>query len=66
MDERLISLESKIGFLEDAIDEINRVVYRQQQHIDQLQQQIRMLYAQLQSAALAERRDPRDEIPPHY
>lgn len=66
MDERLISLESKIAFLEDAVDGINRVVYRQQQHIDQLQQQIRLLYAQVQSSVPAEKRDLRDEIPPHY
>lgn len=66
MDDRLITLQSKVALLEDAVDQINRALYRQQQQFDQLQQQIRLLYAQVQSENIAEKRDPRDEIPPHY
>ena len=42
-------------------------VHRQQEQIDALQRQIRLLYQQMQSASpAAEARDLRDEIPPHY
>jgi SlyX protein len=42
-------------------------VYRQQQQIDLLQAQLRLLYTQMQTTAEpAEPRNLRDEIPPHY
>lgn len=66
MDARIEKLESKLTFAEDLLDELNRTVYRQQLQIDQLQEQIRALYRQIQSAPPAERRDPSEEIPPHY
>lgn len=67
MEERLARIESKLAFAEDAIEELNRTVFRQQQHIDRLQQQLVLLGRQLASAsAPSERRDLRDEIPPHY
>ncbi len=66
MESRLIALETKISFAEDLLDELNRTVFRQQQQIEQLQQQIRLLYQQMQAGGPAERRDPREEIPPHY
>lgn len=70
MEERLIGLESKLVFCEDQIDTLNNTVFRQQQQIDLLQQQIRVLYEQMRSSSSAgpeaERRDLREEIPPHY
>lgn len=66
MESRLIALETKISFAEDLLDELNRTVFRQQQQIEQLQQQIRLLYQQMQASGPAERRDLREEIPPHY
>ena len=68
MENRLIELEIKISLTEHLVDELNRTVYRQQQQIDLLQEQVRVLYGQLQknSAEAPEPRDLRDEIPPHY
>lgn len=68
MDERLDRIESKLAFAEDAIEELNRTVFRQQQVIDRLQQHIVQLGRQLATvqASSGERRDLRDEIPPHY
>lgn len=68
MDERLTQLESQFCLAEDLLDELNRTVFRQQQQIDQLQAQIRVLYQQMQGGAAgsAEKRDLREEIPPHY
>ncbi len=68
MEDRIDNLESKLCLAEDLLEELNRTVWRQQEQIDQLQAQIRLLYQQLQGggATGAEKRDLRDEIPPHY
>ena len=52
---------------EDLLDQLNAQVYRQQQHIDALIQELRQLRERLpESGGGAETRNPRDEIPPHY
>lgn len=66
MEDRLERLESKLMFAEDLLDELNRTVYRQQQQIDLLQQHLRLLAQQMQSAQPATRLRPEDEVPPHY
>jgi len=69
MEERINQLESKLCFAEDLLDELNRTVFRQQEQLDQLQAQIRLLYQQMQGGGPgggAEKRDLREEIPPHY
>lgn len=65
MEDRIANLEVKISFLEDQMDELNRTVFRQQQHIDQLVSEVVVLREQLRSAP-GEPRSLRDEIPPHY
>jgi SlyX protein len=68
MKDRLTELEIKISLTEDVVDELNRAVYRQQQQIDLLQEQLRLLYGQMKAGTTepAEPRNLRDEIPPHY
>ena len=70
MDDRLTELEIKASLNEDALEELNRTVYRQQQQIDLLQEQLRHLYSLLRAGAEnsepAEQFNLRDEIPPHY
>ncbi|GHU34313.1 protein SlyX [Betaproteobacteria bacterium] len=68
MNERLTELEIKLSLTEDLIEELNRTVYRQQEQLDLLQEQLRLLYKQIQAQSLAqaEQLSPRDEIPPHY
>lgn len=66
MDDRLDRIESKLALAEDAIDELNMTVFRQQQLIDRLQKQIVELHRQIASGSPGERRDLREEIPPHY
>ena len=66
MDARITELEIKISYAEDMIDELNRVVFRQQQQIDLLQAQIRELYQLMQPAPPGVALTPRDDIPPHY
>lgn len=64
--DRLTELETKLAFAEDLLDTLNQTVIRQQDQIDLLQQQLRLLHRQLQEAQPAEPRAARDEIPPHY
>ena len=64
--ERIAELEAKLALSEDALDELNRTVYRQQQAIDRLQQELRALQELVEGAAAGEPPAARDEIPPHY
>jgi SlyX protein len=65
--DRLVEIEAKLALAEDLLDEVNRTVFRQQQLIDRLQQELRALQEVVESGADAgEAQGPRDEIPPHY
>jgi SlyX protein len=66
MESRLEKLEAKLTLAEDLLDELNKTVYRQQNRIEQLQQEIIALRRQVQTSMPAEPRDSSDEVPPHY
>lgn len=72
METRVNELEAKLALAEHLLDELNRTIFRQQEQIDQLQQQLRLVWQLAQSqqssasAPEAEKRDLREEIPPHY
>jgi SlyX protein len=66
MESRLTELEAKMSFAEDLIDSLNQTVFRQQEKIDLLERQIRLLHQQILALQPDEERDLRDEIPPHY
>lgn len=63
---RITELEIKLGFAEDLIDTLNRTVFRQQEQIDLLQRQLTELHRRLKESEGQERRDPSEEVPPHY
>jgi len=48
---RIDELEAKLSFAEDLIDELNRSVFRQQEQLDLMQQQLMLLHQHLQSVA---------------
>ena len=64
--DRLVEIEAKLALAEDLLDEVNRTVFRQQQVIDRLQQELRTLQEIVESADPSDLPAPRDEIPPHY
>lgn len=67
MEARLTELETKLSFAEDLLDSLNRTVFHQQERIDLLERQIRLLHQQIQTLRPVEGGlDLRDEIPPHY
>ena len=66
IESRLAEIEAKLTFSEDLLEEMNRTVYRQQQQIERLQQEMRALRETMESAAPAEPVRPADEVPPHY
>ena len=62
---RLTELEIKASFAEDLLDQLNLLVYRQQQQIDALAAQVAQLRQQAPEGQGAAR-NLRDELPPHY
>jgi SlyX protein len=65
-EERLTELEVKIAFQDDLLDALNLTVTRQQQQIDLLQQQLRVLYQQMRQNAPGNEDASAHEIPPHW
>ncbi|MCW5641010.1 MAG: SlyX family protein [Rhodoferax sp.] len=65
-DTRLTNLEIKLSFTEDMVEELNKTVFRQQQHIDWLLREVDKLRQQMPEGTAAGSRTPSDEAPPHY
>jgi SlyX protein len=66
MEERLNEIEAKLAFAEDLVETLNQTVIRQQEQIDLMQQQLRLLHLQLQQVMPDESHTLHDEVPPHY
>ena len=66
-EERMAEFEAKLALAEDQLDALNLGAYRQQQHIDRLERDLRILRDQIEALAVASGPGiPRDELPPHY
>jgi len=64
---RLAEIEAKLALAEDLLETLNRTIYRQQQHIDRLERELRALRDQVEAASAAvEPSVSGNEIPPHY
>ena len=67
MENRLIELETRLAFQEDALQALNAVVVRQQQEIAEFTRQIEAIKTQLRAVATASGTDRANETPPpHY
>ncbi|MSQ53096.1 MAG: SlyX family protein [Betaproteobacteria bacterium] len=63
----LTEIEAKLTLAEDLLDTLNCTIYRQQQHIDRLERELRALRDQVEAlSAGVESSAPKEDLPPHY
>jgi len=66
-EERLEKIESKIAFLEDAVDDLNRTVYAQRKEIDRLLALVESMASHVRELSdTVGERGTASERPPHY
>ncbi len=65
---KLVDLEEKISYLQNMIDELNMVVFRQGEKIEKLSNQVKETNEKLvnQSQSQSESSEVIDDKPPHY
>jgi SlyX protein len=70
IDDRLLRVEEKLSFTEDLVEELNRMIARQQQQIEALGRELvryrRQVEALAEHATVPGTGDAADERPPHY
>lgn len=64
--QRLVEIETKLAFQEDALQTLNATVIRQEKRIEQLETTLQLLMERVRSLLLEVRDKPADEKPPHY
>ncbi len=65
-DARLINLEIKVSFTEDMVEELNKALFRQQEQIDMLIEQLNTLRLQQSEEVPVGPHRAGEELPPHY
>lgn len=65
-DDRLINIESRIAFFEDAQQQMSDVIVRQEKELEQLTQRVHELEKQLRELIPLLGTDAGNEPPPHY
>lgn len=63
---RLMELEIKASYMEDLLEQLNMTIYRQQEQIALLINEVRELKRQTPDGGSGAPRNLRDELPPHY
>ena len=67
MENEIIDLQSKLAFQDEAISELNHVITDQQQQLDQLREEIRLLNIRIASVVEASNTaEEKEPPPPHY
>ncbi len=64
-DQRLTNLEIKASFAEDQLEQLDKVIIRQQQQIELLLREVAQLRLQPVDSGTAPR-NLRDDVPPHF
>jgi len=67
-DEKIVELEEKIAFLQNMIDELNMVVFRQGEKLEKLNLKLKDTHDKLleQSESISGQNEVSDDKPPHY
>ncbi len=63
LEARIMELEVKASYTDDLLEELNMTIYRQQQQIDALLNEVRQLRQQVPEGGQAAPRNLRDELP---
>lgn len=66
VDQRITELEIKASFTEDLLDQLDKVIVRQQLQIDLLISEIANLRQSSTDGGLGAARNLRDDLPPHF
>ena len=67
MENKIIELQSKLAFQDETINDLNEVITDQQQQLDQLREEIRLLGLRIASVAeSSSTSDEKEPPPPHY
>ncbi|QTX19458.1 SlyX family protein [Comamonas aquatica] len=66
LEARIMDLEVKASYTDDLLEQLNMTIYRQQQQIDALINEVRQLRQQVPEGGQGAPRNLRDELPPHY
>lgn len=66
LENRVMDLEVKASYSEDLLEQLNMTIYRQQQQIDALINEVRQLRQQVPEGGQSTPGNLRDELPPHY
>lgn len=66
MENKIIDIETRLAFQDDTIQELNDVIYRQQQQIDRLEKALQVVLSKVQDLMESGNDNITDEKPPHY
>ncbi|MFP5431267.1 MAG: SlyX family protein [Gammaproteobacteria bacterium] len=67
MESRLNDLETRVAFQDDLLETLNTIVAEQQQQLDLMQREIRLLYEQIKTLSPSDMAGGGEqERPPHY
>jgi len=67
LEDKLVDMEIRFAHQQDYIEQLDRVIYQQQQTIDALAERLAQIEKRLKSAAEANILKPEEESPPpHY
>ena len=65
-DHKLVELEEKISYLQNMLDELNMVVFRQSEKIEKLTNEIKVTNEKLINQSDSSDSEVTDDQPPHY
>ena len=65
-DNKLVELEEKISYLQNMLDELNMVVFRQGEKIEKLNSQVKQTNEKLINQSESEISQIIDDKPPHF
>lgn len=67
MESRLNDLETKVAFQDELLETLNTIVAEQQQQLDLIQRELRLVYEQVKTISPSDIANSDDqERPPHY